>query len=196
MGAILAGGRSRRMNGRNKALLPLGGKPMLQHVIDRVRPQVCELFLSVEQRDPAYEPFGLHQLEDPAPGSNGPLGGVLSALQCTRNDAPWLLLVPCDAPFLPMSLSRKLMGGAIAENARLVTIACEDEWQPTFSLWHRDLLDSLGSAVLERGFGSLKHFMREHGAHIVEWPSPFMNINDLSSMRRAERWIAEENQPC
>ena len=61
---ILAGGRSRRMGGEVKALLPLADKPLLSHVIDRVSPQVDELLLSVEKTSEAYTVFGLPQLED------------------------------------------------------------------------------------------------------------------------------------
>ena len=71
-GVILAGGRSRRMNGVNKALLPLAGNPMLSHVIDRVKPQVTDLALSVECSSDSYVSFGLPQLPDLEP-DGGPL---------------------------------------------------------------------------------------------------------------------------
>ena len=68
-GVILAGGRSRRMNVPSKAFLDIAGKPLLQHVIDRLRPQVSYLELSVERVSGEYEAFGLVQVPDPMPGN-------------------------------------------------------------------------------------------------------------------------------
>ena len=78
---ILAGGRSSRMGGQRKALLELGGQPLLTHVVKRIRPQVDGLLLSCEGATDDFESFGLPLVADLLPGHRGPLTGLFSALQ-------------------------------------------------------------------------------------------------------------------
>jgi len=189
-GVILAGGRSRRMGGAPKALLPLGDRPLLQHVIDRVGPQVDELLLSVERLAEAFEAFGLPQVEDPEP-DGGPLGGLLSALQKMSPGHDWLLLVPCDAPFVPPDLAVRLLACALG-SARPGAVVCyESEIQPTFSIWGRSILPQLELAVLEEGMAGIKQFLGVVELAELDWPgsepSPFFNINDQDDLLQAGR---------
>lgn len=200
-GIVLAGGRSRRMGGQQKALLPLAGKPLLQHVIDRIQPQVCCLALSVESESAGWRPFGLPQLPDPSPGYQGPLGGLLAGMRFLQSRAAWLLLVPCDAPFLPPDLGQRLMECAAAAGTPGAVVRCGGDLQPTFSLWHTSLLPSLELAV-EQGMASFRQFLRRLPVPLAEldWPepapnlapTPFFNVNDPQSLDRAERWIQPE----
>lgn len=195
-GAILAGGRSRRMGGRTKALLELDGKPMLQHVIDRVAPQLGRLVLSVETVSSELEPFGLAQVPDPDPGSNGPLGGLVAALRQAGGDGEnWLLLVPCDAPFLPSDLARNLRRVAELDDTQLAVARYASRLQPTFSLWHRDLLDDLERAVNEERMGGFKQFLNGRSYSVHDWPvsrvNPFFNINDRPALEEARRMMSE-----
>jgi molybdopterin-guanine dinucleotide biosynthesis protein A len=192
-GVILTGGRSRRMGGVIKARQILGGQTLIQHVIDRMNPQVGQLLLSVEYESADYACYGLQQIADPVPGSNGPLGGLLSALSNLRDHQDWLLLAPCDAPFLPLDLGRKLKRQAVKMQAQGCVVRYRSEVQPTFSLWNRRLLPVLKSAVLEQGMGGFKQFLRVHDLAVLNWKgsdiSPFFNINDPVSLAEAERLI-------
>jgi len=196
-GVILAGGRSRRMGGTVKALLPLGDKPLLRHVIDRVNPQVGRLFLSVERPSEAFEAFGLPQVEDPEP-DGGPLGGLLSTMQQMSWNHDWLLLVPCDAPFIPSDLAAKLLACAL-DSARPGAVVCyESEIQPTFSIWSRSILPQLEPAVLEDGMAGIKQFLNVVELAELGWPgsepSPFFNINDQDTLLKASH-LARINRP-
>jgi len=206
-GVILAGGRARRMGGRDKALLPLGGRPLLQHVIDRMAPQVADLVLSVERATPAYRAFGLPQLSDPAPGHNGPLGGLLAALRRFAARQEWLLLAPCDAPFLPPDLGSVLHDAARSAAAHCAMVRADGRLQPTFSLWHRGLLPDLERAVLREAQASFRQFVRGVEVAEYDWPAPdaasgpppFFNINDPAALREAARWVRpvpEEHVEC
>lgn len=196
-GAILAGGRSRRMGGRAKALLELDGKPMLQHVIDRVAPQVDRLVLSVETESKEFEPFGLLQVPDPKPGSNGPLGGLAAALrQAGGGGQKWLLLVPCDAPFLPPDLAWSLRRKAELDNTQLAIVRYASRLQPAFSLWRRDLLDELERAVNEERMAGFKQFLSGRSYSVLDWPvsqvNPFFNINDRPALEEARRMMSKQ----
>jgi len=187
-GVILAGGRSRRMGGVPKALLPLAGKPLLQHVIDRVAPQVGDLFLSVEQPSETMTTFGLPQLQDPQPDA-GPLAGLFTALQKAGPDNEWLLLVPCDAPFLPPDLAIRLLNYARESGLPAAAVVYRSEIQPTFSIWNRSILQRLEQAVFEQQMAGFKQFMDTLEVAPLEWacpePSPFFNINDPDALRQA-----------
>ena len=198
-GVILAGGRSRRMGGGFKALAPLGGEPLIRHVIDRLQPQVQSLVLSVEKYVPDFEVFGLSQVEDPAPGSRGPLGGLLSALANMEMGCDWMLLAPCDAPFLPLELAERLLKCALNNDQVGCVVRFDAEAQPTFSLWHRRLLPRLKEAVLEEGMAGFKQFLRDTPVAILDWESsdlsPFFNINDPDALAEAARLLDRVSAP-
>lgn len=196
-GVILAGGRSRRMGGVNKALAPLSGKPLLQHVIDRVRPQVCDLYLSVETPTDALAEFGLALVADPQPDA-GPLAGLLSVLQETASAHEWLLLAPCDAPFIPRDLAPRLLQAALQSGTSGAIVRYLSEPQPTFSIWNRSLLAHLERAVLSDKMTGFKQFLRVIELAVLDWPgsepSPFLNINDQDDLRKAGRLLETEQR--
>jgi len=198
-GVVLTGGRSRRMGGVIKAHELLGGKPLIQHVIDRVKPQVGRLVLSVEKVSGEFTPYGLEQLADPEPGSCGPLGGLLSALSTLDAGCDWLLLAPCDAPLLPLDLAVKLERHAVELGAEGCVVRYQEEVQPTFSIWNRSLLPLLESAVLEKGMGGFKQFLKIKPLAILDWKtsdiSPFFNINDAGALAEAQSWIDQKLMP-
>lgn len=198
-GVILAGGRSRRMGGGFKALAPLGGKPLIRHVIDRLQPQVRSLVLSVEKHVPDLEAFGLPQVEDPSPGSRGPLGGLLSALADMEKGCDWMMLAPCDAPFLSLELAQRLLNCALGDDQAGCVIRYDAQIQPTFSLWHRRLLPRLEAAVLETGMAGFKQFLRDTPVAVLDWEtsdlSPFFNINDPDTLAEATRLLDRDSAP-
>jgi len=201
-GCILAGGRSSRMGGRDKAGVLLGGKPLVERVIERVRPQVAELLLSVETPRPSLDCFGLPQVPDPVPGFQGPLGGLLSAIRYCRDGFEWIVLAPCDAPFVPRDLAGRLLAEARAAAAECAAVEYGGELQPTFSIWRRSLLVPLERAVSEDGLRGLKQFMSRLKVALCVWPvstqssvpPPFFNINDAAALQRAECWLAHDRE--
>jgi molybdopterin-guanine dinucleotide biosynthesis protein A len=185
------------MGGVNKALLPLSGKPLLQHVIDRVRPQVSELYLSVEAPTDALAEFGLPQVTDPSPDA-GPLAGLLSALQKTAPKHEWLLMAPCDAPFIPRDLAPRLLESAKQTGLPGAVVRYLAEPQPTFSIWNRSLLPRLEQAVVSEKMTGFKQFLRVIELAVLDWPgtepSPFLNINDQDALRKAGGLLETEQR--
>ncbi len=116
---ILAGGKSRRM-GRDKAFLELDGKPLIEHVIQRVA-QVCDDIIIVANDTLAYAPFGLCVVSDVHPGK-GSLGGIYSGLQAAHT--LFVLAVACDMPFLNPDLLRYLI--SLAPQADVVVPRARD----------------------------------------------------------------------
>ena len=93
-GAILAGGRSRRMGGAPKCLLDLAGRTMLERVLGRFEPQVRRVVLSVERPAPEWARFGLAQVADPVPGQ-----GHLSGFVASPRDLEVDLVLALEADF-------------------------------------------------------------------------------------------------
>ena len=73
-GLVLAGGQGRRMGGVDKGLQLLQGRPLIQHVIDRLRPQVDSLLINANQNLERYAEFGCPVVSDRVGGFAGPLG--------------------------------------------------------------------------------------------------------------------------
>lgn len=203
-GVILAGGASRRMAGPHKALVELGQHPLIDHVIERLRPQVDALVLSVAFDDPIWERFGLQQVADgrsaalpdrdgtagsPQPHA-GPLAGLLSGMESLHDRHEWVLLAPCDAPFVPLDLGQQLLQKAQALGALACLAVYEGVWQPTFSLWHRGLLPQLQQAVRVDSLGGFKQFLRRVDFAEQEWETaaipPFFNINTAQDLAAAQ----------
>ena len=101
-GVILAGGLARRMGGVDKGLVELAGRPMIEHVLDALRPQVGPLLINANRNLDRYSAYGHPLINDTLAGYLGPLAGVLSAMQ--RLVTGYLVTVPCDAPRLAPAL--------------------------------------------------------------------------------------------
>lgn len=194
-GAILAGGQSSRMDGRSKALAPLAGQPMIQHVIERLRPQVNTLLVSIEAGTEEFDSLPYTLVEDLVPSHRGPLSGLYSVLQymTDRLDATWLLLCPCDAPFVPAELGPTLLDAAMQGGTPVAVAAYDGQVQPTFSLWHRKTLDEVRVSVLQKGRGGLMEMCHRFPRATVQWPEqappPFFNVNTAEDLARARAWL-------
>src|SRR5699024_2494550 len=108
---ILAGGRSTRMGGKQKALLTLRGQPMIEHVLARLSPQVRRLAVSANNDLAAFAKLGFPVLLDPLPGYPGPLAGLLAALHWAATEdrkITHVVTVPADTPFVPLDLVERL----------------------------------------------------------------------------------------
>ena len=106
-GVILAGGRGRRMGMVDKGLQLLKGKPMVEHVINRLRPQVSTLMINANRNTEAYATFGYPVYADDPMDFSGPLAGFLTGLRHCKT--LYLVTAPCDAPFLSRHLVEDLI---------------------------------------------------------------------------------------
>ena len=110
-GVILAGGRSSRMQFENKALLELGGKPLVAHVIARAKPQVAQLSINANRDLERFDEFAIPVVPDNFGPEAGPLAGILTGMQFSRNKLALedVLSTPLrDGLYSPMALIRSL----------------------------------------------------------------------------------------
>jgi molybdopterin-guanine dinucleotide biosynthesis protein A len=191
-GVILAGGAGRRLGGADKALIDLGGRPLLAHVAARLAPQCGALALSANGDPARFAPFGLAVLPDP-PGlaGAGPLAGVLAGLGAAAAAGfSQVLTAPVDAPFLPGDLGVRL-AAAGALPALAATGTDEADLHPTFALWPVAAAEALAQA-LAAGRRTLRTVAAGLGAARVVFPDPsaFLNINTPADLAAA-RQLAE-----
>src|SRR3954470_5466243 len=133
-GLILMGGRSSRMGGGDKALLPFGDATILDAAIARFGPQVVTLAISANGDPARLARFALPVLPDPADGPEGPLGGVRAGLAwaASLGQVTHLATVPADAPSPPADLVARLVTAA-GDGAAVAT--GPDGVEPLHALW-------------------------------------------------------------
>lgn len=197
MGLILAGGLSRRMGGGDKGLSLLGGQTILERIVKRMRPQVEMLILNANGDQARLAGLGLPILPDTLPDFPGPLAGVLAGLDhAAQAGFAQMMVVPCDAPFLPANLVARLRSAAGGQGGALAVSG--GRRHPAVALWPVTLRHALRKALVEEDQRRVEIILRRHGFIEVEWPvepfDPFINVNDPQGLAAAqdllERWPA------
>ena len=200
VGLLLAGGLARRMGGGDKALRPLGDRTLLDHVIDRVRPQVAALVLNANGDPARFAPFGLPVAADSIADFAGPLAGVLAGLDwaaANRPDCRLIVSVPTDAPFLPRDLVARLLDGMDAAGAELACAASGGQPHPVVGLWPVRLRDELRAALAEEGIRKVDRWTAHHRLATVDFQEeiagldPFFNANRPDDLDRAAALLGQ-----
>lgn len=184
IGLILAGGRSRRMQGQDKALLAIQGETLLAHVIRRLRPQVDALILNSNAALVTFSAYGLPVLPDHLTGFLGPLAGIHAGLLHYPEDH--LVTVAVDLPFLPPDLVTRLRAGLSTKSC---AYASDGQHHALALLWRPGMAAGVEEYLL-RGGRSLKDYLATHG-QAVQFDQPqdrglFCNINTPDDLARAE----------
>ena len=104
-GIVLCGGKGSRLDGRDKPLIELGSKTIVEHILDRLALQCDRIILSCTRNVALYETLN-HEVVVDLDIEEGPLGGLNAALQSVTTE--WVLTVPGDAPFVPQNLTTLL----------------------------------------------------------------------------------------
>jgi len=185
-GAILAGGKGRRIGGRDKGLLQIDGKPLIGHIIDIVRPQVGSLLINANRNIDTYRTFGHQVIPDMMGNFFGPLVGIASTMQ--HSDTPYLLSVPCDSPLVPADLCARLYRALKAADADISVAHDGTRLQPVFVLLRRELLPDL-LHYLDKGGRKIDTWYAEHRLVVTDFsdrPDAFLNINTSEELRALE----------
>ncbi len=165
---VLAGGRGSRM-GADKAGLAVGGKTLLEHVLDQVSPRFDEIIVGISpgqkiaslsrggaagphRQDSPSRAAGrrVRVVEDETPGL-GPIGGVLAGLKAARNEA--CAVVACDIPDVPVPFLRRLARAA-GDHAIAVPIGPTGLYEPLFAVYRKTVVPEIES-LLSKGVRSL-----------------------------------------
>jgi molybdopterin-guanine dinucleotide biosynthesis protein A len=201
-GVLLAGGRSSRMGGGDKGLLEIAGRPMLAHVIERLKPQVGPMVINANGDPARFARFGLPVVSDTVGGFAGPLAGVLAGMRWAAEAAPRaraIVTVSTDAPFLPRDLVARLSAAVIERPSAIALASSGGELHPVIGLWPVALADDLETS-LNAGIRKVLHWTDRHGTVPVEFPfleiggravDPFFNANTPAELDEARAMLAD-----
>lgn len=196
---ILAGGLGRRMQvppapGDSpptvKPLVLLAGRPLVSHVIARIRPQVRELWINVNTAEDAFARFGCPLVPDTIGGFPGPLAGVLAGLDRLAATDPEadLLTVPADTPFLPEDLAARLSRRRKSTGS-VVCAGSSGQRHPVVALWPTSARAALRQS-LEAGRLKVGLLLERLNAVTESWDNepedPFFNVNTPEDLAIAQ----------
>lgn len=183
-GVILAGGQGSRMGGVDKGWVEYHGQPLIEHVIHRLLTQTDQIVIVANRNIERYRTLGHSVVQDEISGFQGPLAGIHAALQSI--DTPLALIVPTDAPLLPMDLLTSLSSRAIV-NATLdhpiLSFDGERE-QPLFGIYPKSLATAL-QQYLANGQRRLMQWCNDHHAEWIDMSdkkAAFANMNTLAQL--------------
>ncbi len=199
-GALLAGGRSLRM-GRDKGLIEIAGKPMISHVIARLRPQVHRIVI-IANDDPArFTGTCLPVVPDTIEGHAGPLAGLHAALEWTLSETPearFVATVPVDTPFFPEDMVARLLAALRESDVGSAIAASGDMRHPVAGVWEVALIGEVEDA-LRAGVRAMTRFAEMQKSAVVDFApiqiggaaiDPFFNVNTPADLAQAEALLA------
>jgi molybdenum cofactor guanylyltransferase len=197
LGVVLAGGLARRMGGGDKSHLHVGGKTILDRVIERLRPQCGRLVINTNTDAGRFADTGLAVAADSIADHPGPLAGILAGLDWAARHAPqieWVVSVPSDCPFLPRDLVARLHRTRLDAKAVLACASSGGRRHPVVALWPPTLRDELRRAITREGTRRVSEWSARYACGIAEWPAepvdPFFNVNTPGEFAEAERMAA------
>jgi molybdenum cofactor guanylyltransferase len=200
---VLAGGGGRRMfpesaAGGDKALVPLGGKPLIAHIVESLSGQTRHIIVNANAHADRFAFLGLHVVPDAKP-DQGPLAGLLAAMDWTLRSAATstaIVSVSTDTPFLPPDLVIRLVAAANVGGPAIA--ASLDRLHPVIGLWPLTLRDALAQSLREQR-RSVESFAKRHDAIAVPFAlrtmgartvDPFFNANTPDDLAYAEAVLA------
>ena len=194
LGAIIAGGHSTRMGGREKSFLRLAGTSLLERTLSRLRFQVDGVVINANGDASRFSTFDVPVVEDVLADVGTPLAGLHAALYYGASkgfDA--VVTVPSDAPFLPLDLVERLLEGGEVTGAAIARSGGQDHYLT--GIWTTAMATSLGRLIETEGMKRVQDFVTRAKAEKVVWAAvphdPFFNINTPEDLNVAESIVRD-----
>jgi len=183
-GIILAGGQSARM-GKDKALLQIDGRTLLERALEICNP-VCTVVL-ISSNNPEHEKYGYSIIPDEIKNC-GPIGGIYSSLK--KSDSVWNFVLSVDSVFV----EPEFVGFLISEigNFDAIIPVHENGKEPLIALYNKNCITAIETAINSGDF-KLQHFLGKIKVKEIdsrEWlqkyPRLFINLNRPGDLNFSE----------
>ena len=176
-GVILAGGRGLRMAGRDKGLINYQGRPLIEHSLKVLTPQVDEIVISANRNIERYREYGYPVIIDQQPDYSGPLAGVQAGLAHAKHHL--VVFTPCDTPRLSENYVTRLREALEQYGCLAVYVTAADQEHPTHVLLKRECAHTL-TTYLNSGQRTVKNWLSLIEARQVDFSDileSLININ-------------------
>ena len=196
---ILAGGKGRRMGGKEKALIHLLDRPLISYVLEKISGKVGPIALNINTNFESFKKFGYEIIEDPIKGHLGPLAGILASLNWAKQiNKDWVVTLPCDTPFLPNNLILSMVRTKNEDpSVDLVVAKSRGFNHPVIALWKSDVNNKLQNALNE-GVRKIDIFTSQLNIKYVEFENidksefdPFTNLNSPQDLILAQQILGK-----
>ena len=195
---ILSGGRATRMKGLDKGLQPFMGLPLVEHVYTRIKMQVGTVIINANRNLDQYREICTTVCTDESEDYAGPLAGFMAGLKLALT--PYLLTVPCDAPYVAHDLVERLKIALVQSQAEIATARAPENGilraQPVFTLMRTEVIESLQKFMTGRD-KKIQTWSASLNQVFVDFDTPgddplaFCNINSTEELERLGKWGAK-----
>ena len=193
LGAILAGGKSKRM-GEDKLFLNLNNKTLIEHTIDKVKRNLKELIIITNQPNEFFIKNNLITVKDCIEGQLGPLVGILTAMKWAKESHhkySWIASFPCDTPFFPESIISKFIQESKKKESLILCASSHGRKHNIFGLWSLDLYDKLKDDLINKKVRKVQDWTEKNKIKNLEFTykdyDPFFNINTQEDLEFAKK---------
>ncbi len=175
---ILAGGKGSRLGGQDKGLVLYQGKPLVEHIIERIKPQAAKLLINANRNHATYRAYGYPVINDTMRDYQGPLAGFSAAMQVIETE--YMITLPCDAPLIPGDLVERLIASLQGNPPSSIAVAHNGQrLQSVHALIPVKLQDNLDK-FLANGDRKIGLWYAQHhyiATDFSDSPQAFVNIN-------------------
>jgi len=201
LGAILAGGQSKRM-GKDKLFLELNNKKLIEHTIDKVKKYLKKIIIITNQDNEFFFKNNLTTVKDCIEGQLGPLVGILTAMKWAKENlskCSWIATFPCDTPFFPESIIKSFIEESKKKESLILCASSHGRKHNIFGLWSLDLYDKLENDLINKKIRKVQDWTEKNKIKNLEFKfidyDPFFNINteeDLAFAKKLSTKIKNE----
>ena len=201
LGAILAGGQSKRM-GKDKLFLELNNIKLIEHTIDKVKKYLKEVIIITNQDNEFFSKNNLTTVKDCVGGQLGPLVGILTAMKWAKgnlNKCSWIATFPCDTPFFPENIIKSFIEESKKKESLILCASSHGRKHNIFGLWSLDLYDKLKNDLINKKIRKVQDWTEKNKIKNLEFKfkdyDPFFNINteeDLEFAKKLSKKIKNE----
>jgi len=201
LGAILAGGQSKRM-GKDKLFLEFNNKKLIEHTIDKVKKYLKRVIIITNQDNEFFLKNNLTTVKDCIEGQLGPLVGILTAMKWAKENLSkclWIATFPCDTPFFPESIIKNFIEESVKKESLIFCASSHGRKHNIFGLWSLDLYDKLKDDLINKKVRKVQDWTEKNKIKNLEFEfkdyDPFFNINteeDLEFAKKLSKKIKNE----